>query len=187
MVNMRSVNVSVFLFVLVLLPAMCYSQPECVGPALSDQQVKNIIDKERITRTDLPAPFAESRWTVRKQGCHYVFTETGVPAALDGGRIFKLNHRGVIVDVQIGNADISGLKCPERVFADSELAEIVKNARGKRRDLPPPFPNHRARVDRVRCLYRYFEYAIPERRGDFQVFTIDPFGEVMEFMRSQPY
>jgi hypothetical protein len=184
---MRSLGISVLLSALVMQPAVSYSQSPCVAPALSDAQVKNVIDKERATRTDLPAPFAESRWSVRRQGCHYVFMETSVPEVLDGGRIFKLNQHGVIVDVQIGNSNVSTLKCPERTFSESELADIVKDARGKSRDLPPPFPNHRIRVDRVRCLYLYFEYAIPERRGDFQVFTIDPLGELMDVFRSQPY
>ena len=30
-------------------------------------------------------------------------------------------------------------------------------------------------------------YRLPEKRGDFQAFTIDPLGELMEFYRSQPY
>jgi hypothetical protein len=167
-------------------PAVSYSQSPC-APALSDQQIKDTVDRERVTRTDLPPAFAESRWTVRRQGCHYVFIEHNVPQALDAQHIFKLNQRGVIVDVQTGNSNVSSLKCPEHVFSESELADILKDARGKRRDLPPRFARSRIRVDRERCLYLYFEYAIPETRGDFQVFTIDPFGELMEVFRSRPY
>ena len=40
---------------------------------------------------------------------------------------------------------------------------------------------------RERCLYMYFEYAVPERRGDYLAFTLDPLGEVMDVYRSKPY
>ncbi len=79
------------------------------------------------------------------------------------------------------------MNCPSKVFTENELAEIVRAEREKRRDLPPLFENFRRRVDRLRCLYLYFEHKVPEQRGDYQVFTIDPFGKLMEFSRSQPY
>jgi len=183
--NMRSLIVC--LVAIVTLPVMAYGQPTCVAPRLSDPQVKNIIDRERKERTDLPAPFPDYRWAVRRQGCHYVYVETGLPEGFHNQHTFKLNQRGVIVDVQTGDADTSSLTCPERVFTESELADIVASERAKRKDLPRPFPKSRTRVDRARCLYLYFEYALPERRGDYQVFTIDPFGELMEFTRSKPY
>lgn len=165
---------------------MSYSQPNCSAPTLADQQVKDIIDKERATRTDLPEPFPESRWTVRRKGCHYVYIEYGLPEVPDYSQIFMLNQNGAIVDAQMGTS-VEHLKCPDKVFTNSELAEIIKKEREKRGDLPPPFPNFKTRIDRLRCLYLYFEYNLPEKRGDYQVFTIDPFGELMDFSRSQPY
>lgn len=183
---MRSRQALVLLYALLIFPVLGYPQPNCVGPVLSDQQVESNIDKERATRTDLPGPFPEYRWLVRRQGCHYVYIEYGLPETPEYNHIFKLNQYGSIVDVQTG-AGGEPLKCLNRVFTESELAEIVKKEREKRRDLPPPFPNYRARIDRLRCLYLYFEYNLPEKRGDYQVFTIDPFGELMEFSRSQPY
>ena len=176
----------VLLFVVVILPTMGYAQPTGVAPALSDQQVKDIIDKERAMRTDLPAPFPEYRWMVRRQGHYYIYIEYGLPEAPDYSQIFNLNRYGIIVDVQMGRKAVK-LKCPDKVFTESELAEIIKKERETRDDLPPPFPNYRTRVDRLRCLYLYFEYNLPEKRGDYQVFTIDPLGELMEFSRSQPY
>ena len=171
---------------LVILPALGYAQPTCVAPTLSDQQVKDIIDREKATRTDLPAPFPEYRWTARKQGCHYVYIEYGLPETPEYNHIFRLNQYGAIVDAGSGGITVN-LECPDDVLADSELAEIIKKERAKRHDLPPPFPSHRTRVDRSGCMYLYFEYALPEARGNYQVFTIDPFGELMEFSRSQPY
>lgn len=169
-----------------IVPALGYSEPTCVAPALSDQQVKEIIDTERATRTDLPVPFQKYKWTVKRQGCHYVYVEYGLPETPEYNQIFKVNQYGAIVDAGTGLRGKS-LKCPEKVFTESELAEIIKKEREKRSDLLPRFPNYKTWVHRSGCLYFYFEYNLPERRGDYQAFTIDPFGELMDFSRSQPY
>lgn len=154
----------------------------CVAPALSEQQIKAIIDKARATRTDVTAPFAKQRTTLRRQGCHYIYTEESIPAAPEHTHIFKLNQYGAIVDFQPGNP-----KCPDKVFSEAELAEIVAKERAKRQDLPAPFPRSRIRIERSRCLYLYFEYSVPESRGNYQVFTVDPLGEVMDVIRPDPY
>jgi len=176
-----------------------HAQPVCVAPTLDDARVKAIIDTERAARTDLPAAFAHSRWSVRREGCHYVYIEFSLPETPDKMNIFKLNQNGVIVDAMNGidslmpplvpeGAQVAGhMKCPAHVLTEAELAAIIANERQTRSDLPAAFPSSRVRVERMRCLYLYFEYALPERRGDFQVFTIDPMGELMEFSRSDPY
>ncbi len=183
---MQSRRAWVLLLGLVIFPGLGYAQPTCVAPTLSDQQVKDIIDRERATRTDLPAPFPEYRWTARKQGCHYVYIEYGLPEAPEYNHIFSLNQYGAVVAASTGRTTVK-LKCPDKTFTESELAEIIKKEREKRHDLPPSFPSYRTRVDRLGCMYLYFEYALPEARGNYEVFTIDPFGELMEFSRSQPY
>jgi hypothetical protein len=179
MKNLRGVVLSL---VFAMCPAVGYSQPVCVVPDLSAKQVKDIIDKARATRSDLPAPLADYKWNVTRKGCHYVYVETGLPEAPDYRNVLTLNQHGAIVD-----ADHSNLTCPEKILSESELAEIVRKARATRRDLPPPFANFTTYVDRRRCLYLYFEYAVPAQRGNFQLFTIDPFGELMEFSRGRPY
>lgn len=183
---MQHLKVLVLPLALFILPLVGYAQPTCVAPPLSQQQVKEIIDKARATRTDLPAPFPKYRWIVRQQGCHYVYIEYGLPETPGDHHIFRLNQYGAIVDAQTGGETLN-LKCPDKVFTESELAAIIEKEREKRHDLPPPFPSYKTRVDRLQCLYLYFEYALPETRGNYQVFTIDPFGELMEFSRSQPY
>jgi hypothetical protein len=173
-----------FLLAMAMLPAPGASQstPMCADPPLSEQQIKNIIEKERAVSRDLPPPFEKSRTVLRRQGCHYVYIEYPIPQAPDRHNVFMLNQKGVIVDAEPGS-----VPCPEKVFTETELAEIIKNERAKRTDLPPPFPKSRARVDRQRCMYLYFEYAVPEARGNYQVFTIDPFGELVDVVRSKPY
>jgi len=157
-------------------------QADCAAPRLSDQRIKEIIANERAARKDLPRPFPQFNSEVRRHGCYYVYAEYPIPATPERHYIFKLNQQGSIVDVEPGDP-----KCPDKVFTQAELAEIVKNARAKRPDVPAAFPQSRTRVERVRCLYQYFEYSLPERRGNYQVFTIDPFGEVMDVIRPDPY
>ena len=184
---MQCLQVLILLFELMIFPALGYAQSTCVAPVLSDQQVKNIIEKERASRTDLPASFPKYRSTVRRQGCHYVYIEYSLPETPDQNHIFRLNQYGAIVDVTVGISKKKDLKCTNKVFSESELAKIIKDERGKRKDLPSPFPNFRTQVVRSGCLYYFFEYALPEKKGNYQVFTIDPFGELMDFSRSQPY
>lgn len=186
---MRNLTALVLLSALLMFPAWGYQEePACDAPALSEQAVKNIIEKERAARTDLPAPFPEFRWEVRREGCYYVYLEYAIPEVFHQVNIFRLNQNGVIVDVGPEEVPPPGrgqLKCPDKVLTESELAEVVRKERGKRRNIPPPFANQETRVERVRCLYLYFEYAVPKKKGHYQVFTIDPLGEVMDVQRGK--
>ena len=172
---------------LLMFPDLTYSQKQCTAPELSADQINEIVVRERGTRNDIPPAFPKYEYTARKQGCYYVYIEYGLPSAFEYHQMFWLNQFGVIVDVLIGNAQTVKLKCPEKVYTESELAEIIKKEREIRQDLPPPFLNFRVYVDRSSCLYMYYEYNLPEKRGDWQVFTIDPYGELMDYSRSKPY
>jgi hypothetical protein len=170
----------VLCFLLTVFPVMEHQEPPCDAPELSPQEIKNIIDRERAARDDLPPAFPKFRWVVNKQGCHYTYVEYALPLTPDRNHVFRLNQHGVIID-----ADSDNFKCPERVFTESELAEIVSRERGKRRNLPPPFARQETRVNRARCMYLYFEHSVPRKKGHYQVFTIDPFGEVIEVQRGK--
>ena len=152
----------------------------------TNEQVKEIVDRQRAERTDLPDPFPEYRWSARNDGAYYVYIELALPAKPEHNQIFKINQAGIIVDVQSGIGLGTHMKCPDPVFTESELAEIVAKERARRDDLPPPFSELRTRVSRLRCLYLYFEYRLPEKPGDFHVFTIDPQGGLMDFFKSEP-
>jgi hypothetical protein len=169
---------------MVVLPAVGDPQPDCDARPLSDQQIVDTIQKARAARADLPKPFPKYRWLVRRQGCHYTYIEYGLPEAPEYNQIFKLNQHGAIVDAYASSQTVGSMKCPDRVLTETELAGIVAKERAKRGDLPAPFPGYKVRVQRLRCLYLYFEYALPETTGTYQVFTIDPFGELMGFSRS---
>ena len=172
------------------LPSFAQTSPRPAGgdTDLTQQQIRTIIARERANRKELPKPFPKYRSTVKKHGNFYTYIEYGIPEAPEYSMIFKLNRNGVIVDViTAGDLEKTPLPCPEKVFTEAQLAEIVKSERERRNDLPAPFSKVRTRVARSRCLYLYFEYAVPEVRGKYQVFTIDPFGEIMEFSRSEAY
>ncbi|MFZ5469337.1 MAG: hypothetical protein ACOZIN_07850 [Myxococcota bacterium] len=166
---------------------IAFADPPCAAPPLPEKAVQDIIEKERRTRTDLPSAFKKASWTVTRRGCHYTAIESMLPPTPEASHIFTLNQHGAIVDVIIGNSPESPLRCPDKVLTELQLAQVVKSERAKRPGLHAPFPKSKTRVVRQRCLFLYFEYALPERRGDYQVFTIDPLGELIDASRSQPY
>jgi hypothetical protein len=172
-----------------LAPVAAAAEPakKCTAPPLSDDQVKAIIGKARAARTDLPKAFPKSTWKVSRRGCYYIATEFMDPPTPDADHMFTLNPRGIIVDVTTGISATSPLACPAKVYDNVELATIVTKTRAARSDLPQPFKTQRVAILRSRCLYMYFEYRVPERRGDYQLFTIDPLGELMDAQVSTPY
>ena len=121
----------------------------------------------------------------KKRGCYYVYMEYSLPEGLHSEHIITLNQHGAIVDMQVGRQSVK-FQCPSKVFTETELAEIIKKERGKRVDLPPPFTNYKTRFLRSGCLYLYIEYNSPDMRKNHMLFTIDQYGELMEFYRSQP-
>jgi hypothetical protein len=157
-------------------------QPTCEAAALTNEEVKAIVDNERAKRTDLPVTFPQYTWEVRRRRCHYVYIEYGLPRAPDYSQSITLNQRGVIVDASPGG----NIKCPEKVFKKEELFAFVSTERVKKKDVPVALSNSETRVERLRCMYLYFEYGLPRESGNYQVFTIDPYGELMSVYRSKP-
>src|SRR5579862_4131110 len=101
--NMSIPNIWILTFLATLIPPVWgYQMPPCDASSFSDQQIKEIIDKARAEGKDLPPAFPESKWTVRKQGCYYIYTEQKVPATPDATYIFKVNPKGSIVDFEPG-------------------------------------------------------------------------------------
>lgn len=77
--------------------------------------------------------------------------------------------------------NLPAFQCPAAPPLDeAQLAAIIEQARASRQDLPPPFDDFRVRVTKDRCLYIYFEDALPETRGSYVAFVIDVFGEIIE-------
>ncbi|TAK60987.1 hypothetical protein [Methylobacter sp.] len=73
------------------------------------------------------------------------------------------------------------LKCPDKVYSESELINIVEEARKSRTDLPGKYLKYETSVIKLRCLYILYERPIPATEDVYQTFTIDPYGELMDF------
>ena len=175
--------------IILMLPGLTYAQKKCTAPELSADQIHELVVKERKTRDDVPPAFPKYKYNGRKEGCFYIYIEYGLPLVFDYGQTFRLNQSGMVVEATIGNyAESVRLKCSEKVYIESELAEIVKKERGKRQDLSPPFLNYKAYVKKSGCLYNYFELNLPinmKEYREYQLFTIGPFGELLEYSRSE--
>ena len=78
------------------------AQVVCAAAPKSDAEIAEIIATARLSRSDLPSPYANFRYRVRRRSCHYVYLESEVPASAGSHRSFLLNQDGVIVDVEYG-------------------------------------------------------------------------------------
>lgn len=159
------------------------AQQSCEAKPIADEQIKALAQRERERRAEVPPAFPEYKWSVQRQGCYYVYTELALPLTPDKRQVFTFDPQGVLVDVE----DVA-LKCPEKRFSNLELQGIAAQARARRQDIgPSSSAESRVQVVRKRCLYQVFEYPLPEVRGRFDLFTIDPNGALMEFQRSSGY
>lgn len=74
-------------------------QKECEVRPFSDQNITEIIRRERLVRKDLPPPFDEQEVKVLRDGCYYLYQEWKKPKTPGVSNIFMLDQFGVIVDV----------------------------------------------------------------------------------------
>ena len=75
------------------------------------------------------------------------------------------------------------LECPAVVLSQAELTSIVEAAREVRSDLPERFALQTTRVRRERCLYYVIEVEEPGTTGQYNIFLIDPLGELVDGAR----
>jgi len=75
----------------------------CAAPAFSDDNIKQIVARERLVRTDLAPPFENRQVNVLRDGCYYIYQEFNVPATPGMSIIMKLDQYGVIVDMNYGH------------------------------------------------------------------------------------
>jgi hypothetical protein len=97
---MRVKIASVFIALQMVLGAGAAADAICTGPRYTDDQIREIIRRERFIREDLPGGFAESTTKINRRRCHYVYIESSVPLRPGLNLIFKLNQYGVIVDAR---------------------------------------------------------------------------------------
>jgi len=80
-----------------------------------------------------------------------------------------------------GSVNAQSIACPENVLSELDLVNIVEAARVSSNDLPVKFSNYHTKVARLRCLYILYEIETSESSEIYQTFTIDPYGELMEY------
>jgi len=168
---------------LLIFPVSALAQIDCHAPELSADQIHEIIIKERAIRDDLPRAYPKYEYKVNKEGCYYNYSEKEQPFTIHHIRSFTLNRFGAIVRILGSHAQEIEFKCPDKVYSEIELTEIIKKMREERKDLPPPFSKYRIQVERMGCFNIYFEIELPEDSRKYLVFEIDPFGELMKSSR----
>jgi hypothetical protein len=70
------------MLVVIALARSATAEPAC-APAIADAQLKTVVDKARAAQKDLPAPFKDTDWKIRRVGCYYAAAEWPVPAVPD--------------------------------------------------------------------------------------------------------
>jgi hypothetical protein len=78
------------------------AQSHCTGPDFTDNQIREIVRRERSIRTDIPKEYENFTVSIRRKGCFYEYTESRSPSAFGGDRFFTLNQYGVIVSLKHG-------------------------------------------------------------------------------------
>ncbi|TAK60988.1 hypothetical protein [Methylobacter sp.] len=95
-------NRIVIFLILSLVGYAAYAEPVCTEPELTKDQLIEIIRQERLHRSDLPKAYPQSNYVLNRQGCYYAVIESAVPERPGKNIVFKLNQKGIIVDVMRG-------------------------------------------------------------------------------------
>ncbi|WP_426991523.1 hypothetical protein [Methylomonas sp. CM2] len=75
----------------------------------------------------------------------------------------------------------NAMECPGTKLSEAQLIDIVNKARLSNLDLPKVFEKSKTKLVMVRCLYMLQEVALPESLNKSNTFTIDPFGQLVDF------
>lgn len=170
-------KIIIFLLFYIVVFNMAHGYPICTKPELTEDQLIEIVKREQNSRSDLPPAFEKSSYIISRRGCHYSVVEIPIPSMFDNENTFILNQKGIIVDVPGYN----GLKCPNKSFSDDHIINIIEENRKIRNDLPPKKNNSESIVIRKRCVYYVSEISDNESESYYQVFVIDPYGELIDF------
>jgi hypothetical protein len=98
-------KLKVFLLISCLLVFKCdlaIAAEECRGPDFTDEQIKEIIKRERFVTPKYPREYPSFEATIKKRGCYYIYIERMLPATPGGSLTFLVDQFGVIIDVRFG-------------------------------------------------------------------------------------
>lgn len=94
----------------------------------------------------------------------------------------NLFHRSIrFIVIVLFFTDVYAFDCPSETLTIAQLAQIVAAARTEWGNIPAPFPQYTTDVLRLRCLYLYYEIKQPDSDNQILMFTIDPYGSLMDY------
>lgn len=152
---------------------------QCKTPDISKENLIKIIQQERLARKDLPTEIPNAIIDVRRQRCHYIYSESS-PVELKSHN-FSVNQYGVIVNVSIPHTVFS-MNCPSVELSKEALSAHLKQIRIQEPDIPREPQSYTVDLNKIGCYFMYEEdYDNPMY---FQLFTFDFNGELVDFLYS---
>lgn len=158
---------------------------KCDVPEFSEQNILEIVRRERFIQKELPPEIENATKEVRRKRCHYVYVEYPNDRAVGKNRVFVINQYGAIVDATSGRTDKTHMVCPSVDFNKEILAQRLIEQRLRYTDVPAAPTNYKTKLTNLRCMFIYYEIQIPEADGKYQTFTFDFYGDLYEFYKSE--
>lgn len=173
-------------FFIVFSPLSLASDLICEGPRLTNDDVIEIVKRERASRKVIPPAFNEKvEIKIMEKRCHYVYVEYPASKTVGRNRVLVISRYGNIVDALSGRSANTFLDCPDIDYSLDDLERLVNKQRRQYDDLPVRPKNASTKMSKMRCMYVYYEMSDPEKSGDYQTFTLDYYGDIYEFYRSK--
>ena len=154
----------------------------CKTPAFTKKEIINIVKKAREANPKLIAETENADINIHRQRCHYVYRETPrANTTVDLSRYVTINEVGEIASFIVGRSGKSGFKCPDVKYSVEQMAKFLQLSRARFSDLPKQPNDFTARVNKVRCMYVYYEYPLSIKEGKGYSFTFDYNGDLYSF------
>ena len=147
-------------------------------PTFSEEDLINIVQKERSANPAFPEKVENSDLSFRRRRCHYTVRETP-----PGGYSFhiSINTFGRIVYYGFTHEFKKDQSCPQPEHSIEGIAEFLRLARLRYSDLPPKPEEMDTMMTKILCWYAYFEKSKTEGNVFFHTYTFDYDGELVSF------
>jgi hypothetical protein len=146
-------------------------QLHCPDRELTSDQLRDLVQNARESRTDLPPPPKEYEVKIRRDGCLYRYVETDLKAPRRTNNRFLMDPYGDIYNVTS--------TCLGSGLSDADVMAAVADARSARSDLPETPSSFATEIEKTDCHYIYRE--IPKLDSEPVVsITVGPHGDVLE-------
>lgn len=92
-----------FLFSMMSVSTQARSQWSCAAPALTTNQIRDLVKQARERYSNLPREPASYEWYILQVGCHYVYSEEVNSEFITKELEFTFNPSGLLVDFEISS------------------------------------------------------------------------------------